>query len=129
MMNALYKYDNFYAPAGRIVVGAFFLMAGVSKLMGIAGTAGYISSVGLPMPTLLAWAAGLYLVAAGGALITGYQAKCAALTLAAYTLLVSFLFHAPGSWAADESGMQQLMFMKNLAIMGGLLFMTSNLKK
>ena len=123
MINSCEKY---FTPVGRIIMGAFFFLAGVNKFINIDGTALYIESVGLPMPALLAWASAVFLVVAAGALIAGYQAKWAALLLAVFTLLVSFLFHGPASWAADPSGTQQLMFMKNLAIMGGLLFMAAH---
>jgi len=127
MMNAIYSYERYFAPAGRILVGVFFLLAGVGKVMGIAGTAAYITSVGLPAGTALAWLAGIFLIATGASLITGFKAKDSACLLAVYTLLVSFLFHAPNTWDADPS--QQMAFMKNMAILGGLLVMTAHLKR
>lgn len=125
----LFKFEKYYVPTGRILMGTFFLLAGFGKLTNIEGTSGYIMSVGLPVPTLLAWGAAVFLLIAGASLITGYKAKYGAIFLALYTMLATFLFHSPGTWAADTSGMQQLMFMKNVAIFGGLLAMTNLLRK
>jgi len=107
----------------------FFLLAGVSHVTHIEGASDMIESTGLPAATLLAWIAGLFLIVAGAAMMSGYNAKHAALLLAAYVVLVSLLFHSPSAWAADTSGMQQILFMKNVAIAGGLLFMAKHLKK
>ncbi len=114
----------YMAPAGRIVMGAFFVLAGVGKLMDVAGTAGYIESVGFPAGMLLAVLAIALEIGAGGALLIGFQPKLAALALAAFTLFISFPFHGPGTWA--ENPMQQIMFMKNIAIVGALLFMAAH---
>ena len=106
----------------RALLALMFVASGVSKLAGIEGTAGYIASVGLPAPQLLAFGAGVLEVVAGAMLIVGWQARWAALALAAFTFVASVLFHNFWAQPADQAFMQQLMFMKNLAVIGGLLF-------
>jgi len=106
----------------RVLLALMFVVSGISKLTGIEGTAGYIASAGLPAPQLLALGAGLLEVVAGTMLIVGWQARWAALALAAFTLVASVLFHNFWAMPADQAFMQQLMFMKNLAVVGGLLF-------
>jgi len=108
----------------RILMGGMFLLAGVSKFTGIDGTAGYIASVGFPAPLALAWAAAIFEVVLGAALIGGFFFRQSALLLALFTLFISFPFHGPASWANDSS--QQIMFMKNMAIVGGLLMMVAH---
>lgn len=108
------------AVAGRVLLALIFVTAGFSKLAGIQGTAGYIASAGLPAPTLLAVGAGLLELIAGIALVVGFQARWAALALGVFTVAASLLFHAYWSMPADQQFVQQLMFMKNLAIAGGL---------
>ena len=125
-MQMINKCERYFTPVGRILIGAFFFLAGVNKFTNIEGTAGYIASVGLPMSTALAWLAAIFLVVVAGAFIAGYRTKHAALLLALFTLFVSFVFHGPQVWGADESGMQMLMFMKNIAILGGLLFIAAH---
>ena len=114
--------QGFPLLVARILLALMFVMAGVSKLTGLEGTAGYIASVGLPMAQVLALGAGVLEAAAGVMLIVGWQARWAALALAAFTVLASLLFHNFWAMPKDQQFMQQLMFMKNLAITGGLLF-------
>jgi putative oxidoreductase len=109
------------ALIGRLLLAVMFLLAGLSKLGGLEGTAGYIASKGLPMAQLLAIATVALEVGAAVMLIVGWKARWAALALAAFTLLATVLFHNYWAMPADQQMMQQLMFMKNLAITGGLL--------
>lgn len=109
------------ALIGRVLLALMFLIAGFSKLGGLEGTAGYIASKGLPMPQVLAIGAAVLEFVAAALLIVGWQARWAALALAAFTLLASVLFH--NFWAMPEAQkmMQQQAFMKNIAAVGGLL--------
>jgi putative oxidoreductase len=106
---------------GRVLLALMFVTAGFSKLTALEGTAGYIASVGLPAPMLLAVAAGVLELVAGVLIIVGWQARWAALALAAFTIVASVLFHNYWAMPADKAFMQQLMFMKNLSVTGGLL--------
>ncbi len=106
---------------GRLLLALMFVMAGFSKLTGLQGTAGYIGSVGLPAPMLLAVAAGVVELLAGVLIVVGWQARWAALALAAFTVAASVLFHNYWAMPAEQQMTQQLMFMKNLSVVGGLL--------
>jgi putative oxidoreductase len=109
------------ALVGRILLALMFLGAGISKFSNLDGTAGYIGSAGLPVPMLLAIATAALEVVAAVMLIVGWQARWAALALAAFTVLASVLFHNYWAMPAEQQFTQQLMFMKNLAVSGGLL--------
>ncbi len=117
-MNAL---QNPFALLARLLLAALFLPAGISKIGGFAGTAGYIGSVGLPMPELGAAIAIAVEVLGGIALIIGFGTRWAALALAVFTLVASFFFHAYWALPAEQQMVQQLMFMKNIGVVGGLL--------
>ncbi len=106
----------------RILLALMFVLAGIGKLSGLEGTAGYIASKGLPAPMLLAVAAGVVELVAGVLLIIGWQARWAALALAAFTVVATVIFHNYWAMPAAQQMTQQLMFMKNLAVTGGLLF-------
>jgi putative oxidoreductase len=106
---------------GRVLLALIFVTAGFSKLTGLQGTAGYIGSVGLPAPMLLAVAAGVVELVAGVLIVVGWQARWAALALAGFTAVASVLFHNYWAMPAEQQMMQQLMFMKNVSIVGGLL--------
>jgi putative oxidoreductase len=112
--------------AARLLMVALFLPAGIGKLTGFAGTVGYISSVGLPLPTLAAATAVIVEIVGSLALLAGFGTRIAAVVLAAFTLVASFFFHNYWGVPADQAFMQQLLFFKNIAVVGGLLAMAAN---
>ena len=114
--------QGFPVVIARVLLALMFVLAGIGKLGGLEGTAGYIASKGLPMPMVLAVAVGVLELVAGVLLIIGWQARWAALALAVFTVVASVLFHNYWAMPAEQQMMQQLMFMKNLAVTGGLLF-------
>ena len=116
---------TFATIAGRVLLALIFITSGFSKLTGIEGTAGFIGSAGLPAPALLAGLAGTLELVAGLALVIGFKARWAAFALAAFTLLATLVFHAYWSVPAEQQYVQQLMFMKNVSILGGLLFLAA----
>lgn len=80
-----------------------------------------MTAYGMPAVQLL-WLAAIVLeLGAGVALLLGFRARIAAAALIAFTLIASFIFHSD---FADQ--IQQIMFMKNLAIIGGLLMVTQH---
>jgi putative oxidoreductase len=112
--------------AARLLMVALFLPAGIGKLTGFAGTVGYISSVGLPLPTLAAATAVIVEIVGSLALLAGFGTRIAAVVLAAFTLVASFFFHNYWGVPADQAFMQQLLFFKNIAVVGGLLAIAAN---
>ena len=118
MLNSLH---NPLTLMGRCLMAIMFLLAGISKIGAFAGTSGYIASKGLPMPDVVA--ALTIAVEIGGALalIFGFCTRWAALVLAAFTLVAGLIFHNYWNLPAAQQSVQQIMFMKNVAITGGLL--------
>ena len=110
---------------GRLLIVALFLPAGLSKLTGFEGTVGYIASVGLPLPALGAVLAIVVEVAGSLALLVGFQTRLVAAVLALFTLVATVFFHAFWAVAPDQAFVQQLMFFKNIAVVGGLLVLAA----
>jgi putative oxidoreductase len=116
--------QNVAALAGRILLALMFLIAGIGKIGdGFAGTVGYISSVGLPQPQLAAVGAIIVEIVGSLALIVGWKTRWAALALAIFTVAAALLFHNYWAMPANQQMMQQIIFMKNLAVAGGLLML------
>jgi putative oxidoreductase len=111
--------------AGRILIGAIFLNAGVRKLLGFAATAGYFAKLGFPAPELFTVLA--IVIEIGGAvlLIIGWRTRWIAWLLALFVLIAAFAAHRFWQVDAAQYGNQMNHFMKNLAIIGGLLFVAS----
>ena len=118
MLNSLH---NPLSLVGRLLMAVLFLPAGISKIAGFAGTVGYIASKGVPLPEVAAIIAIIIEVVGGIALTLGFKTRWAALALAAFTLVATVMFHNYWTLPAEQQMMQQLMFMKNIAVIGGLL--------
>ena len=112
-----------YGPlAGRILLAAIFVWSGLGKIGGFAGAVGYIQSAGLPAAQLLAVLVIIVELGGGLLLVLGWKARWAAAALFVFVFLASIFFHAFWAAAPDQIYMQQIQFMKNLAIMGGMLY-------
>ena len=118
--------DALYTLVGRVLLGVLFLPAGLMKLMGFAGTAGYIASAGLPLPEVGAAIAIVVEIGGGVALLAGFHARLAAQLLAVFTLVATVCFHNFWAVPADQAFVQQLMFFKNIAVIGGLLMLAAH---
>jgi len=104
--------------AGRILLAAMFLIAGIQKVGGYAGTQGYMESMGVP-GALLPLVIALEVIGAI-AIVAGWHTRLFAFLLAGFTVLSALIFHrAPGD------PVQALLFMKNLAIAGGFLLLVA----
>ena len=114
------------ALVARLLFVAFFLPAGIGKLTGFSGTVGYIASVGLPLPAVGAVLALVVEIVGSLALLAGFGTRIAAVVLAAFTLVASFFFHAYWAVPADQAFVTQLLFWKNIAVVGGLLALAAN---
>lgn len=116
-----------FAPlVGRTLLSLIFIFAGFHKIGGFEGTAGYMASHGLPMPQVLLVATIVIELIGGLMLLIGWQAKLAAAAIFLFLIPTTVLFHA--FWTvnpADAMLLQNQMnhFMKNLAIMGGMLYL------
>ncbi len=107
--------ENTVALIARILMAYIFIIAGWGKLTAYGATAGYMEAMGvpaalLPLTILVEFGGGL-------ALLFGFQARFAAFGLAIFSILTAFLFHT-----ADDQA-QQINFMKNLAMSGGLFYL------
>jgi putative oxidoreductase len=105
---------------GRLLIVALFLPAGLSKLTGFESTVGYFDSLGIPLATLAVVVTIVIEVVGSIALLLGFQTRLAAFVLAVFTLAATMIGHAYWAAPADQAFVQQLMFFKNIAVVGGL---------
>jgi putative oxidoreductase len=105
--------------AGRVLMSVIFLTAGAGKIGAYAATQGYMESMGVPggmLPLVIALEVG-----AGLAVLLGWQTRISAFLLAGFSVLSALIFHAD---FGDQT--QSILFMKNLAMAGGLLMLVAN---
>jgi len=105
--------QNLTVLAGRILLGLLFIVSGFGKIAGFDGTVGYIAPH-LPLPALVAVLTIVVELGGGLALVTGLWTRQAALVLAAF-------------WSAPDAAkaMQQIQFLKNLSIAGGMFVLAA----
>lgn len=118
--------QNALSLAARVLFVVMFLPAGIGKATGFSGTVGYIASVGLPLPAVGAVIAMIVEIVGSLALLAGFGTRVAALVLALFTLAAGYYFHAFWAAPADQALVAQLLFFKNIAIVGGLLALAAN---
>ena len=110
-----------HAPlVGRIFLAVIFIVSGISKVTSFDQTVGFIASRGLPIVGLLTVLVILVEVLGSIALLIGFQARKAAVALLVFLALATLLYHM--DWSKQ---MEMMNFLKNLAIMGGLLYVSS----
>ena len=101
---------------GRIMLALIFILAGFGKIQDPAGTMAYMQSAGLP--GILLWPTIALELLGGLALAVGYKTRYVAFALAGFSVLAAAMFH---NNFGDQ--MQMIMFLKNIAIAGGLLLL------
>lgn len=106
---------------GRIGLATVFLWSGYGKLVHMDGNIGYMKAYGMPGSEFMIWLALIVEIVGGMMLLLGWKARWAAVALALFTIPATFIFHAYWGVPADQALNQQIHFMKNLAIVGGLL--------
>jgi len=114
---------------GRVLMSVIFLGAGISKITGFAGTTAYMAArpAFVNMESALPILAGLAIVAEVGgglSLLLGWLTRLGALGLVLFLIPTTFVFHNFWTYPPDAQGLQQAMFLKNLAMVGGLLILS-----
>jgi len=112
--------------AGRVLLGAYFLVPGVTKVVGFAGTLAYMELHGVPFTLPLLLLTIPLQVGGGLALIANWNARTAAFLLAGLTLLINVFMH--DFWNEYPGGNPQhelQNFIKNLGIFAGLLLLAA----
>ncbi len=110
------KLNPVFSLAGRVMIALIFVLAGLSKISAIEGTQSYMEAMGLS--GILIYPTILFEVAAGLAIIAGFKTRYVALALAGFSLLSALIFH---NQLGDQT--QFILFMKNVAMAGGFLFL------
>jgi putative oxidoreductase len=110
------------ALAGRVLLAFMFVYSGYGKIGGFEGTAAAIAGKNLPMPAIATTIAIVVEFIGGLLVVVGWKARWAALAVAIFTFFASIFFH--NFWAmadAAAAGTNKIMFLKNIAVIGGLL--------
>lgn len=114
---------DWVALVGRALFAATFIVTGWQKIVGFSASVGYIASAGLPFPSLLNVASIVVEFGGGLAVLLGWKTRWAALGFIVFVLVVTPVFHAFWSVPPAQAMMQQVNFLKNVAILGGAVLL------
>lgn len=104
---------------GRVLIAVLFVVSGWGKMHGYAGTQAFMQASGVPgslLPLVI-----LLELGGGIAIVLGLFTRPIALLMAGFSIVTGLIFH---SGSAEQT--QQIMFMKNLGLAGGFLFLVAN---
>lgn len=112
---------------GRLLLGTIFFMAAVgNKIPHFSDVAKVMDSVGIPAPQLMLTGTIVFLIAGSLSVIAGYKARIGAVLLLTFLGLASYYFHPFWKLEGQAQQDQMIQFMKNLSIMGAMLFIVAN---
>lgn len=107
---------------GRLLISAIFILAGVSKLANYDQTAAYMASKGMTMIPLFLIGAAAVEILGGLSLFLGFKTRIGAALLLIFLVPTTYIFHSFWTASGAEHAQEQIDFLKNLAIFGGLLY-------
>lgn len=113
--------QNTAALIGRILLALIFIISGVGKITGYAGTAGYMASAGLPLVAVLLPLSILVELGGGLLIALGWKARWAAAVIFLFIIPVTLVFHNPAGLDPAAAQGQMINLLKNVSIMGGML--------
>ena len=122
-MSRLCELTKRYGPLiGRILMTLIFLTSAYGKITAFDATAAAMTAKGMPLsPLLLVCAIGLELIG-GTLLIIGWHTRWAALALIVFLVPATLYFHNYWSYPPEQARNQRNHFMKNVTILGALIF-------
>lgn len=115
------KINDSLLVVARIMMSIIFLNSGYGKIMNFEGTSAYMAAKGMPLVSLFLVGAIVVEIGGGLSLLLGLKARWGALSLFLFLIPTTLIFHKFWGLEASEAAMQQIHFLKNLTIMGGLL--------
>jgi putative oxidoreductase len=116
------RFDAFVLVT-RVLIGWFLFINGWAALMNISAFVAYLDSLKVPAPGFWAWPAMVAELGLGAALIVGVATRYAALTGAIYVLIATALAHRYWEYPQAQQVNQYAHFLKNLAVLGGMLLL------
>ena len=118
--------EKTFITVGRMLLGLYFLLPGISKIPTYAGTTEYMLLHNIPLASILLPITIVLQIGLGVMLIIGYRIKESALILAALTIFINIGMHDFwNEYPNTDAGHETQNFVKNLAIFAGLLVLSA----
>ena len=112
---------------GRVMIAIIFLMSAVgNKIPNFSDTVQYMTAEGVPLPQISLVGAIAFLIVGSLSIVIGFKARMGAGLLLVFLALATYYFHDFWTFEGQEQQMQMISFMKNLSLMGTMVFLMAN---
>ena len=109
-----------------MIAGIFIMSAVGNKIPNFTGVSKYMATEGVPLPQLMLVGAIVFLIAGSVSVIVGYRTKVGASILLIFLVLATYFFHDFWTFEGDARQQQMIQFLKNVSLMGTMLFLLAN---
>jgi putative oxidoreductase len=121
------KLQGVVSVVGRVLLSGIFMLSAIgNKIPNFNDVVGYMEQAGVPAARLMLAGAIAFLIVGSVSVVLGLWARIGASLLLVFLVLATYYFHAFWNLAGQEAAMQQIQFMKNLALMGAMVFIIAN---
>jgi putative oxidoreductase len=106
----------------RVLISVIFVQSGLGKLMDLGVFSATLADAGVPMSSVLGPIAAVIEFGGGLAILLGIGTRYAALALIIFVAAATLIAHRFWAYPPEQQPVQMVQFAKNLAIIGGFLF-------
>ena len=122
-----HKAQGVLSVLSRLMIATIFLLSAIgNKIPKFNDVAGYMASEGVPLPSVMLAGAIGFLIVGSLSIIVGYKARWGAGLLLVFLVLATYFFHDFWTFEGQERQSQMIQFMKNLSLMGTMVFLIAN---
>jgi putative oxidoreductase len=122
-----YAFRGLVSVTGRALLCAIFLLSALgNKIPNFEGVASVMAKAGIPAPQFMLVGAIVFLIAGSLSVVLGFKARFGAGLLLVFLILATYFFHDFWTMEGQEQQEQTIQFMKNLSMMGAMLFIMAN---
>ena len=123
----MYALRGLLSVLARVMIAAIFVLSAVgNKIPQFNGVAAMMEGKGIPQPKILLAGAIAFLILGGLSIVLGYKARLGALLLLVFLGAATYYFHDFRKAAPEDQQREMIQFMKNLALMGTMVFLLAN---
>ncbi|TWT32070.1 DoxX family protein [Blastopirellula retiformator] len=119
--------NRYLSLAGRIMIATIFFMSAVgNKIPNFSGVSQYMAAEGVPLPSVMLFGGIVFLIAGSLSVIAGYKTQIGAGLLLVFLIFATYFFHDFWTLEGEARQQQMIQFMKNLSLMGTMVFLMAN---
>ena len=117
----------FLSLLSRLMIVGIFLMSAVgNKIPNFNQVTEAMTAEGVPLAAPMLWGAIAFLLLGSVSVLVGYQTRIGASLLLIFLVLATYFFHDFWNFEGAARQQQMIQFLKNISLMGTMLFLATN---